>query len=118
MPLRETTSKLLGEEKVVVALDFGYPLWDRIRVMVLLGRTVILSKMRNMGDRKVSKSQSAVKFSEMAEDRQPGFLREFWGFLRQNKKWWLTPILIVLFLLIVLVIVSQTPLAPFIYPFF
>jgi len=54
----------------------------------------------------------------MAEDRQPGFLSEFWGFLRQNKKWWLTAILIVLFLLIVLVIISQTPLAPFIYPFF
>ncbi|MFT6177987.1 MAG: hypothetical protein ACJAQT_000625 [Akkermansiaceae bacterium] len=54
----------------------------------------------------------------MAEDRQPGFFSEFWSFLRQNKKWWLTPILIVLFLLIALVIISQTPLAPFIYPFF
>jgi len=60
----------------------------------------------------------AAQFAKMAEDRQPGFFSEFWTFLRQNKKWWLTPILIVLFLLIALVIVSQTPLAPFIYPFF
>lgn len=61
---------------------------------------------------------SAEEFSKMAEDRQPGFLSEFWGFLIQNKKWWLTPILVILFLLIVLVIISQTPLAPFVYPFF
>ncbi len=67
---------------------------------------------------KKSASESARQFSEMADDRQPGFFSEFWSFLRQNKKWWLTPILIVLFLLIALVIISQTPLAPFIYPFF
>ena len=58
------------------------------------------------------------EFSKMATDQQPGFFIEFWGFLRQNKKWWLTPILVVLLLLIALVIVSQTPLAPFIYPLF
>ncbi len=61
---------------------------------------------------------SAAQFAKMAEDRQPGFFSEFCLFLRQNKKWWLTPILIILFLLIALVIISQTPLAPFIYPFF
>jgi hypothetical protein len=61
---------------------------------------------------------NAERFAEMAEDRQPGFLSEFWTFLKQNKKWWLTPILIILLLLVALVIVSQTPLAPFIYPFF
>ncbi|MFT5106196.1 MAG: drug/metabolite transporter superfamily protein YnfA [Verrucomicrobiales bacterium] len=61
---------------------------------------------------------SAAQFAKMAEDRQPGFFSEFWNFLRQNKKWWLTPIFIILLLLIALVIVSQTPLAPFIYPFF
>lgn len=68
--------------------------------------------------RKPPSDSSAKEFSKMAEDRQPGFLSEFWGFLRQNKKWWLTPILVILFLLIVLVIISQTPLAPFVYPFF
>lgn len=57
-------------------------------------------------------------FAEMAREKQPGFFREFASFLRYNRKWWLTPILIVLALLIVLVVVSQTPLAPFIYPFF
>ncbi len=65
-----------------------------------------------------SPDSSAKQFSMMADERQPGFLSEFWTFLRQNKKWWLTPILVILFLLIALVIISQTPLAPFIYPFF
>ena len=60
----------------------------------------------------------ADRFARMAEEKQPGFFREFWFFLRHNRKWWLTPILVVLLLLIALVIISQTPLAPFIYPFF
>lgn len=69
-------------------------------------------------DSKLPSATGAAEFSEMAKQRQPGFLSEFAGFIRQNKKWWLTPILVVLFLLIALVVVSQTPLAPFIYPFF
>ena len=56
-----------------------------------------------------------------AESRRagrPGLLREFWGFLRENKKWWLLPILIVLLALGLLVILSGTGLAPFIYTLF
>jgi hypothetical protein len=63
-------------------------------------------------------SDAGERFARMAGERPPGFAREFWDFLRQNRKWWLTPILVILVLLIVLVILSQTPLAPFIYPFF
>ena len=65
-----------------------------------------------------SPSSNAERFAKMADERQPGFIAEFYNFIRQNKKWWLTPILIVLVLLIALVLVSQTPLGPFIYPFF
>jgi hypothetical protein len=35
-----------------------------------------------------------------------------------NKKWWLLPIMIVSVLLVALVVVAQTPLAPFIYSMF
>ena len=46
-------------------------------------------------------------------------LHEFWLFLRQNKKLWLLPIVIVLLLLGVLLIFAQTSaLAPFIYTIF
>ena len=53
-----------------------------------------------------------------AEQEQGGFLRELWGFLRQNKKWWLLPILIMLLILGLLIVLSGTGLAPFIYTLF
>jgi hypothetical protein len=49
---------------------------------------------------------------------RPGLLRELWVFLRENKKWWLLPILIVLLALGLIVILSGTGLAPFLYPIF
>jgi hypothetical protein len=46
-------------------------------------------------------------------------LREFWSFLRVRKKYWLAPIVLILVLLGALVVsVSGTPLAPFIYALF
>ena len=75
------------------------------------------SKPKN-SESESDKTDPGDQFSRLAGERQPGFLQEFWAFLRQNKKWWLTPILVILLLLIGLVLISQTPLAPFIYPFF
>ena len=47
------------------------------------------------------------------------FLREFWDFLKVRKKYWLFPILIVLFLFGSLIVLSQgTVVAPFIYTIF
>ena len=46
-------------------------------------------------------------------------LREFWEFLRVRKKYWLTPIFIVLLLLSALIVLTQgSTLAPFIYALF
>ena len=46
-------------------------------------------------------------------------IQEFWLFLRQNKKLWLLPIVIVLLLLGALLIFAQgSALAPFIYTIF
>ena len=45
--------------------------------------------------------------------------KEFWDFLKVRKKWWLTPIVIVLVLLGALIVFSQgSALAPFIYTLF
>jgi hypothetical protein len=47
------------------------------------------------------------------------FLKEFWDFLRERKKYWLFPIIIVLALFGGLIILSQgTAIAPFIYTIF
>ncbi|MBL9136084.1 MAG: hypothetical protein JNK85_09460 [Verrucomicrobiales bacterium] len=47
-----------------------------------------------------------------------GILSEAWGFLRDNKKWWLLPIAIVLLLFGILVLLAGTGAAPFIYTLF
>lgn len=53
-----------------------------------------------------------------AEEQRGGFIGEFIGFLRQNKKWWLVPVLIMLLVFGLLVFLSGTGLAPFIYTLF
>ena len=46
-------------------------------------------------------------------------LAEFWDFLKTRKKWWLTPIVVMLVLLGVLIVLSQgSAVAPFIYTLF
>jgi hypothetical protein len=40
------------------------------------------------------------------------------GFMSENKKWWLTPILLVLALLGALLVLGATGAAPFIYTLF
>ncbi len=51
-------------------------------------------------------------------DRRTGIAAEFWHFLRHNKKWWLAPIVITILLFGILVILSGTAAAPFIYTLF
>ncbi len=63
-------------------------------------------------------SGEADEFAREAERDRVGLVAEFWDFLKHNKKWWLLPILIVMVLLGVLVALSATGAAPFIYPLF
>ena len=62
------------------------------------------------------KENHSVSFTEAAQEEQPGFLRELVEFLRESKAWWLTPIVVVLLLVGVLIFLSGTAAAPFIYP--
>lgn len=58
-------------------------------------------------------------FEKVASERVGGsLLREFWDFLRQSKKWWLLPILVVLSLFGLLAFLSGSAAAPFIYTLF
>ncbi len=46
-------------------------------------------------------------------------LREFWSFLRVRKKWWLAPVMLVLLLVGLLLVLSESSaLAPLIYSLF
>jgi len=57
-------------------------------------------------------------FLAQASGKQAGLLSELIGFLRANKKWWLAPIIISILLLGLLVALSGTAAAPFIYTLF
>jgi hypothetical protein len=51
-------------------------------------------------------------------DRRPGLLGETVGFLKENKKWWLAPIVASILVLGVLVLLAGSAAAPFIYTLF
>ncbi len=47
------------------------------------------------------------------------FVKEFWEFLRERKKYWLFPIILVLAIFGILIVLSQgSAVAPFIYTIF
>ena len=57
-------------------------------------------------------------FDRLASQKQPGIAAEFYEFLRENKKWWLLPILILIGAFGILVALASTGVAPFIYTMF
>ena len=56
--------------------------------------------------------------TEEAQRSHGGILTEIWSYLRYNKKWWLTPIILILLVVGVAVVVSGGALAPLIYTLF
>jgi hypothetical protein len=46
-------------------------------------------------------------------------IAEFWGFMKERKKWWIAPIVISLLLLGALIVLTEgSAVAPFIYALF
>jgi hypothetical protein len=57
-------------------------------------------------------------FEQAAKGRSGGFVSEFWAFARTHKRWWLTPIILILLLVAALVFLGGTGAGPLIYPLF
>jgi hypothetical protein len=55
---------------------------------------------------------------QLAKGKRSSLAGEFVVFLKHNKKWWLLPIILILLGLGMLVLLSSSALAPFIYPLF
>jgi hypothetical protein len=53
-----------------------------------------------------------------AGQKRRGLLQEYWAFLREERKWWLAPILIFLLAVGAFVALGGTAAAPFIYTLF
>lgn len=79
---------------------------------------IVMSNAKVEEKKQESESQAA-SFVQQAERAPPGLVAEFWDFLIHNKKWWLTPIIIVLILFgLLILVVGNAAIAPFIYPMF
>jgi hypothetical protein len=57
-------------------------------------------------------------FTAQASEDRTGLVGEFTDFLKENKKWWLAPIVISILGLGLLVLLGGTAAAPFIYTLF
>lgn len=67
----------------------------------------------------MKKESETEDFSEITKtSKKTGFLGEFASMLIHNKKWWLTPIVLVLILFGLLIIMGGSSYAPFIYSLF
>jgi hypothetical protein len=66
----------------------------------------------------INQNLHADELRRQAEQKSPGLVAEFIDFILHNKKWWLIPIVVMLLLLGLLVVLSGTGAAPFIYTLF
>ncbi len=70
-----------------------------------------------MSDQDQSK-QSKDFAAQASSEQRGGLMSEFFDFLKDNKKWWLAPIVISILALGALVLLGGTAAAPFIYTLF
>jgi hypothetical protein len=65
-----------------------------------------------------SQSPPENEFQRESQTRPPSVLAEFFDFLVHNKKWWLSPIILVLLIFSLFIVLTNTVLWPFIYILF
>lgn len=64
------------------------------------------------------KNHDSDEFMRQAATRSGGGPLEFMVFLKENKKWWLMPIVLAVLVMGLLVLLGSTGAAPFIYTLF
>ena len=60
-------------------------------------------------------SDAREQFEKAAQEQRLSLGAEFWLFLKENKKWWLVPILVVFAGIALFATMISTGFAPFIY---
>lgn len=66
----------------------------------------------------MSDEKKQNEFESAGQEKNAGIVGEFMAMIRQNKKYWLIPIVLILLLVGVLIILGSTAAAPFIYTLF
>ncbi len=65
-----------------------------------------------------TESNKSDRLERLANEKPPSLAAEFFGFLAENKKWWMLPILVLIGVFGILVALASTGAAPFIYTLF
>jgi c-di-AMP phosphodiesterase-like protein len=63
-------------------------------------------------------NQQKDEFLEAGKQKDSNLVAELIGFMNENKKWWLSPIIAVLLLIGLLIFLGGSGIAPFIYTLF
>ncbi len=61
-------------------------------------------------------TEAKTEFEELSQEASMSLVREFFLFIKENKAWWMVPIIIVLGLIGGLAWFAGTGVAPFVYP--
>jgi len=100
---------------------FGGVLLETTRIVArceTIFQTILVAEKMVESQPNHSTKETDSAFIEQATERRPSLIAELWEFLATNKKWWLTPIVLVLLLVGGLILMSGTAAAPFIYTLF
>lgn len=57
-------------------------------------------------------------FKDLGQQKKNGIASDLLHFMKHNKKWWLAPFLIIFLIMGLLVVLSGTGAAPFVYTLF
>ena len=71
-----------------------------------------------MVDSDHDKNPSNRDFAEHGSGERPSFISEYLYFLKTSRKWWMLPLIVLLLGFGVLMVLSSTGAAPFIYTLF
>jgi hypothetical protein len=77
-----------------------------------------MSDANSANSQRDARPSGSDDFAAQAAEGRTGLVSEFSDFLRENKKWWLAPIVIAILGLGLLVVLGGTAAAPFIYTLF
>lgn len=65
-----------------------------------------------------AETDSASEFEQLGDEEQLSLVSEFILFIKENKAWWMIPILVTLGAIGLLAVLGSTGAAPFIYTLF
>ena len=95
------------------------PVWLKEKLYLKATLAKIHCAGGSIGTRAIASSRNSLAWRIWINRTMIDLIKDLWGFMRERKKFWLAPIIIIMLLLGALVVLSQgSAIAPFIYTLF